>query len=296
VKVALVVNPFATRVSEERLADVRTELERVAELDVLLTERPGHATELVTAAAGGGAEAVVVFSGDGGFNEALNGLETDLPIGFLPGGGTSVLSRALGLPRDPVVAARRVVDALSSQRTRRISLGRVNGRRFGFAAGLGLPAEVVRRVDDLGRRTDGRRPGDLAFAGAIARAFVTRRGRLEPQLEIAGLGRAAAAFVANGSPYTYAAGFPLPVAPEATFEAGLDLVAPVEVRPAAVAPAVARVLGGWARGERYLRGHDLDRIEIDCDTPLPLHVDGEDLGDVERAVFEAERDAVSVLV
>jgi len=30
--------------------------------------------------------------------------------------------------------------------------------------------------------------------------------------------------------------------------------------------------------------------------PLPLHADGEDLGDVEHAVFEAERDAVSVLV
>jgi hypothetical protein len=30
--------------------------------------------------------------------------------------------------------------------------------------------------------------------------------------------------------------------------------------------------------------------------PLPLQADGEDLGDVEAAVFEAERDAVSVVV
>src|SRR5690242_13141526 len=74
VKVALVVNPFATRVSEERLAEVREELERVAGVDVLLTERPGHATELATAAGRAGVDAVVVFSGDGGFNEALNGL------------------------------------------------------------------------------------------------------------------------------------------------------------------------------------------------------------------------------
>ena len=54
VRIALVVNPFATRVSEERLAEVCTELERAAELDVLLTERPGHATELVTGAAAAG--------------------------------------------------------------------------------------------------------------------------------------------------------------------------------------------------------------------------------------------------
>jgi hypothetical protein len=29
---------------------------------------------------------------------------------------------------------------------------------------------------------------------------------------------------------------------------------------------------------------------------MPLQVDGEDLGDVERAIFECERDAISVLV
>ena len=45
-----------------------------------------------------------------------------------------------------------------------------------------------------------------------------------------------------------------------------------------------------------LYAHDLDRIEIVCDEPMPLQVDGEDLGDVERALFEAERGAVAVLV
>lgn len=294
-RVALVVNPFATRVSDERLAQVRAELERVAELDVVLTERPAHATELVTDACRGGADAVIVFSGDGGFNEALNGLDADVPIGFLPGGGTSVLSRALGLPRDPVAAAHQVAEALSEGRSRRISLGRVNGRRFAFAAGIGLPAEVVRRVDSLGRPTDGRRPGDLAFAWAIVRALAERRGRLEPQLEIEGHGRAVCAFVANGRPYTYAGALALPIARDAVFDRGLDLVAPVEVVPVSLPSVAARVLSGRAGGRRFVREHDLDRIEIACDSPLPLHVDGEDLGDVEHASFEAERAAVSVL-
>jgi diacylglycerol kinase family enzyme len=296
VRVVLVVNPFATRVSEERLADVRAELERVADLDVVLTERPGHAAELVTGACRGGVEAVVVFSGDGGFNEALNGLESDVPIGFLPGGGTSVLPRALGLPRDPVAAARHLAAALAAGRTRRISLGRVNGRRFSFAAGIGLPAEVIRRVDALGRRDDGRRPGDLAFVASIARALAARRGRLDAQLEIAGFGRAAAVFVANGRPYTFASRLPLPIAPEAVWELGLDLVAPVSVAPVSVPVTVARVLSGRVGGDGFLRGHDLDRIEVSCDFPLPLLADGEDLGDVEQAVFEAERGAVSILV
>jgi diacylglycerol kinase family enzyme len=292
--VALVVNPFATRVNEHRLERVRAELERVAEVDVVLTERPGHATELVTEAGRDGAEAVVVFSGDGGFNEALNGLESDVPIGFLPGGGTSVLPRALGLPRDTVAAARQVADALAASRARRVSLGRVNGRRFAFGAGIGLPADVVRRVDDLGR-ADGRRPSDLAFVGAVVRVVAAQHWHFEPKLEIAGAGRAAAVFVANGSPYTYAGRLPLPVARRASFDGGLDFVAPVAVSPVSVPFTAVRVLSGRTGGDGFLRGHDLDRIEIRCDVPLPLHADGEDLGDVEHAVFEAERDAVAVL-
>jgi diacylglycerol kinase family enzyme len=36
-------------------------------------------------------------------------------------------------------------------------------------------------------------------------------------------------------------------------------------------------------------------VEIVCDGPMPLQADGEDLGDVERVVFEAQRGAVAVL-
>ena len=93
----LVVNPFASRVTDARLAAVERELSRVVELTIVKTEYHGHAIELVTEASRAGSEVVIVFSGDGGFNEALNGIEGDLPIGFLPGGGTSVLPRALGL-------------------------------------------------------------------------------------------------------------------------------------------------------------------------------------------------------
>jgi diacylglycerol kinase family enzyme len=294
--VALVANPFATRVTEAKLAEVQRELAHAGEVRVLLTERRGHATELVDEACRSDCDAVVVYSGDGVFNEALNGLTGDVPIGFLPGGATSVLSRALGLPPEPVAAAKRVADAIARGRTRRITIGRVNGRRFAFAAGIGLDAEAVRRVDKLGRSDDGRRPGDLAFALAVIRSLAARRGHIEPGLEVKGFGRAAFAFVANGSPYTYAKRVPLPIAPEAQFELGLDLVAPVRVRRRTLVPTAVSILSGHAgdRG-RALYGHDLDRVEIVCDVPTALHADGEDLGDVMEALFEAERGAVAVL-
>ena len=294
--VALVANPFASRVNEESHARVRTELEKVCDLAVVLTEHRGHATELVTEACRRGVDAVVVFSGDGGFNEALNGLEGDVPIGFLPGGGTSVLPRALGVPPDPVAAAAQIAGALTSQRTRRISLGRVNGRRFSFSAGVGIDAEAVRRVNEMGRAEDGKRPGDLAFARAIVASIAASRGHVEPALELAGHGRAAFAFIANGSPYSYAKKVPVQLVPDADFELGLDFVAPVRIRRRSLLWTSYALLRGHPRAAKFLVGHDLDRIEIRCDRPLPLQVDGEDLGDIDKAVFEAERSAVSVLV
>jgi diacylglycerol kinase family enzyme len=148
----------------------------------------------------------------------------------------------------------------------------------------------------MGRSSDGRRPGDLAFARAVVVAIASNRGHVEPSLEVVELGRAAFAFVANGNPYTYAKGVPLPIAPEASFELGLDVVAPIRIRRRTLLGTAFRILTGHVQHGPYLYGHDLDRIEIRCDAPLPLHVDGEDLGDVEQAVFEAERSAVAVLV
>jgi diacylglycerol kinase family enzyme len=264
----------------------------LGDVELERTTHPGHATELARSA--GEAEAVYVFSGDGVFNEVLNGIGPDTPVGLIPGGGANVLPRALGLARDPVAAAERV----ASGRTRRISLGRVNGRRFAFAAGVGLDAEAVRRLDARGRSAEHGRAGNLLFAWEIARLLAERRGRFEPALEILGRGRAAFALVANGDPYTYAGLVPLRVAPEARFELGLDLVAPRGVSPA----AIPRLLGyallgrGQAKARDVVYGHDLDRIEIVCDHPLPLQADGEDLGDVTSVLFEAERNAVAVLI
>ena len=79
-------------------------LARRCEVVVRQTERRGHAVELAAEAAEE-ADALIVFAGDGTYNEAINGAAGKLPFGFIPGGGASVFPRALGLPRDPVAAA-----------------------------------------------------------------------------------------------------------------------------------------------------------------------------------------------
>ncbi len=296
-RVALVVNPFASGVTDERLAAVERALSVYSEVTALRTEARGHATALAAEACNQ-ADAIVVYSGDGGFNEVLNGMDADVPVGFIPGGGTSVLPRALGLPRDPWQAAHGLGIALVAGRSRRISLGRVNGRRFAFNAGIGLDAELVRRVDARGRAAGGRRPGDAYFAWTAVRLLGERRGSFGPALRIRGVGRAAFALVANGDPYTYVGRLPLRVAPQARFERGLDLVAPVRVRPRSLPRLAGYALLG--RGQTHARDllyrHDLDRVEIACDHLMPLQVDGEDLGDVDEATVTCERGAVTVLV
>ena len=282
----LIVNPRASKVTEPLVEQVARTLD-VA--DVLRTERGGHATELVAGL--GSAERIYVFSGDGGFNEALNGSDGSVPLGFVPGGGTSVLPRALGLPRDPVEAARR----LAAGNTRRISLGRANGRRFGFAAGVGLDAELVRRMDDRGRDESGRRPGDLVFAWTAVKTLAESRLRFEPVLEIEGHGGAAFALVANADPYSYVGRLPLRLPRGAQIDGGLDLLAPRSFRARSLPGAVSYILTGRTRLP-LVHLHDADRIEIRCDVPLPLQLDGEDIGDVTEVLLEAERNAVSVLV
>jgi diacylglycerol kinase family enzyme len=276
---SLIVNPFAHRVTEERVRRVEAELGPV---ETLLTERRGHAIELARQAEG---DAVWVLGGDGIVNEVLNGLRAGVPLGVVPAGHTNVLARSLGIGSGP----------LAARKPRRISLGRVNGRRFSFAAGMGVDSEAVRAMETELRARDGRRPGDLAYTRDIAARLI--RG-YEPELEVRGVGRAAILFVSNDAVFTYGGAIPLRLSPEARFELGLDYVALERVRLRSIGGVLARLFTGrgLAGTPGTLHGHDVDRIEVVSDRPRPLQADGEDLGDVTEAVFEAERDAVSVLV
>jgi diacylglycerol kinase family enzyme len=130
----------------------------------------------------------------------------------------------------------------------------------------------------------------------VVKMLLEHRGRWEPALEIVGVGRAAFLLVANGDPYSFAGSMPIRVTPGARFEDGLAFAAPERVRARDVPRLVAAITRGRGYGPHVLRRLDLDRIEVRCDRPLPLQADGEDLGDVEHALFEAHRDAVAVLV
>ena len=130
-----------------------------------------------------------------------------------------------------------------------------------------------------------------------ARAARPQRAYAEPALEVEGLGRAAFALFGNLAPYTYAGRIgdrphpPLtPGRGSTSSRRSLFRFAPFRGSPRTSCAAAAPT----ARDVLY--SHDLERLVVRCDRPLPLQVDGEDLGDVTEVLVESERDALTVLV
>ena len=194
-------------------------------------------------------------------------------------------------------AAVRVGEALEAGRTTSIGLGRVNGRRFCFSAGIGLDAEAVRRIDRRGRDRDGRRAGNAIFAATVSGVLIESRLRMRAAARDRRLrSRRVRLRRERSSVHLRRRRCRCTITGEAEFAAGLDFVAPREVSPAS-SPASLSAASA-ARSRRLERPHRARprRAPRPLRRPLPLQADGEDLGDVTEAYFEAERDALDVLL
>src|SRR4051812_45724175 len=137
-RMLVIVNPYATTVSDRLKHLVVYALRGRFEVDAVDTEGRGHATELCREAALEGYDVVVAFGGDGTLNEAANGLAgSDTALTCLPGGATNVFCRLVGIPAEIVDATEHLLGLADDWRPRRIDLGEVNGRAFTFSSGLG---------------------------------------------------------------------------------------------------------------------------------------------------------------
>jgi diacylglycerol kinase family enzyme len=305
-RVLLVWNPVSTEVTADSVGSVLVRMAARVEVVAMHTLAPGDAERLGGLAVRQGFDSVFVLGGDGTANEVVNGVGDRLPVGVLPAGGTSVLPRVLGLPRSLDEAAERLCDALEEGSTRSIALGTVNGRRFTFAAGIGIDAEIVKRIDERGRggeaADEASRPGDLWFVReAIGVLLEGQYSAPMMQVEVPGHAelRAATVFVANCSPWSFAGPVPLDVAPDASFEGGFDLVLieSVETRsaPGTIA-SLLRTRDDDDERDGVRRLHDLERATVRCERPLPVQVDGELLGEFDRIELGVVRDAARHLI
>lgn len=135
-RLALFLNPAAAGGrAAHALAEVRGELERLGiEHRTMDTRSLEHAREAAAEAAGGG-ETVVAIGGDGlvgGLAGAL--MNTNSALGIVPGGRGNDFARVLGIPKEPVEAARLLVDG----EERLVDVGNVNGKPFVGIASVGF--------------------------------------------------------------------------------------------------------------------------------------------------------------
>jgi len=214
-RIVLIVNPKAGKVNISRIRAVQYVLERYgADTSVLETTGPGHATTLAREAGATRPDMVMTAGGDGTINEAANGLiGSGVPLAILPFGTANVLAREIGLPLNPVDAAR----VCCTGHVENIHLGMAAERRFLLMVGAGFDAAVVRYVKGAVKARIGWGAYVLGGMRLLARPWrsrycVTTRDR--------SIESAASVIVANAAQY---AGRWL-IAPEASlFHRGLDV-------------------------------------------------------------------------
>src|SRR6201991_4795978 len=125
-RMLIIVNPYATTVSDRLKNLVVYALRGSYEVDAIDAEARGHGTELTGEAAREGYDVVVAFGGDGTVNEAANGLAgSNTPLSCLPGGRANVYCRILGIPADVVDATEHLLSMAYDWKTRRVDVGRV---------------------------------------------------------------------------------------------------------------------------------------------------------------------------
>ena len=303
-RMLVIANPYATTMSVRLRNLVVAALHRRYEVEAVDTQARGHATELCRDAARDGYDVVVSFGGDGTVNEVANGLAgCSTPLTCLPGGATNVLCKMLGIPGDIVDATEHLIAMADTWNPRRIDLGTANGRAFTYSSGFGLDASVVKRIEQspgLKRH----RLREYFFVYAAVETVLRHYVRHPPRMEVHVGGRvdgAITTLVQNGAEFTYLDDKPIYVAEGAGLQTGtLAGVALRGVRPRDI-PGIARRLLSSGRSvvghRQILSFRDVDGLRcVSADgREIPLHVDGDHLGDVTEAVFGVRPGALGVV-
>lgn len=303
-RMLVIVNPYATTVSDRLKNLVVYALQARYSVEAVDTETRLHATELCREAASEGYDVVVAFGGDGTVNEAANGLVgSETPLTCLPGGSTNVFCRTLGIPADVVDATEHLLRLADDFRPRRIDTGRVNGRHFVFASGVGLDASVVERVDAHPRLKT--RLGEYYFTYAAVATFNRRYLVRAPRVHVKVGDReldGVTVIVQNSDPFTYFGSRPIRVGLGAGHDTGsLAVTVLKRATPLEMATIVPRIFSG--REGSVSRHRHVEAFENvlgasvvkATDRPFPVQVDGDFFGEFDEVEYGVTPRALAVV-
>lgn len=303
-RLLIIVNPYATTVSGHLAQLVVAALSATYDVEAVHTTARNHATELCREAADEGYDLVVAFGGDGTVNEAANGLVgSQTPLTCLPGGSNSVFARMLGIPDDIVDATEHLLAMADRWEPRLIDVAHVGERHFLFSSGIGLDAAVVSRVDDNPKMKARFRQSYFAWSGAttFARRYVVKAPRLQLVLADGTELEGATVVVQNGDPYTYFHGRPVRVATGTALDSGRLSGVVLRKTTAGVMPGLAtRMLSErWDVTDSKAVSPFETAAEFHVSSQdgrlIPVHVDGDHIGDYEHVRYGIRPQALRVV-
>jgi diacylglycerol kinase family enzyme len=308
-RMLIIVNPYATTVSDRLKNLVIYALQGRFEVEVEATESQDHATEIGRDAVDGGYDIVVAFGGDGTVNEVVNGLAgTDIPVTFLPGGNTNVVCRTLGIPNDVVDATEHLLSLADDFQPRRIDLGMIDDRYFVFACGAGIDASVVRRVDANPKLKS--TAGPWFYSWAALSAYMRQYMRNPVRLGVECEGRnveGVTVLAQNSDPFTYFARHPIHVCPDVRIDDGsIGMVVLKRANQLDAMGIVPRLLSSRFAAHEHKQAESFEHVaeatvrslSTDADgqvLPFPVQVDGDFIGTREAVTLRAAPASLSII-
>lgn len=246
---------------------------RGVSVEVRRTEGPGDAERWASEARDDGFDLILVAGGDGTVAEALAGStrqDEPLPVVIVPIGTGNGLARAMGIPLDATEAIEAVIDAPAVRLD--VALVEPFGHRFVMFLGAGYDAEINAGADSETKR----RHGFLAYLRVGVERLAHRRNhRVRLTLDEREV-RTPAHTVSVFNAGSFAFGG-IAFGPETRSDDGaLDLT--VLRRPSIVGTVLdlARLMVGRRPAAPTWQAKT---IRIDAQPPLPVHADGEVLGE-----------------
>jgi len=303
VKTTFIVNPTSSSGrTQGRIRKLEPEIRtHFPSAEILLTERPGHATALSRAAIKSGSEVVIAVGGDGTVNEVANGffedgkpLSQNAKLGILMSGTGGDFRRSIGVPKDLSEALLQI----KKGKTLQVDIGllrsynhdgSINERYFVNAASLGLSAMAATLVKDrLGKQSR------FAYFTAALRAL---RCSKPTTLKILVDGKerelkdASMLVFANASYF----GGAMHIAPLADLTDGLaDVICVSNVNLWLMAKYIVRLYRGTHLNLKEVSHFRASRIEVPHHHEIFVEADGEPQGRL-PATFELKKSAISIV-
>ena len=143
-KWAFIVNPVAGGgLAKSKVHEIEENLKKYnIDGEIILTERPGHASEISASQAGKGARFIIAVGGDGTMNEVARPLinNKDVIVGIIPGGTGNDFDQ---IPGFPIQFEEKEWETFFSKNVIAMDVGVVNNKIFLNGMGLGFDAEVA---------------------------------------------------------------------------------------------------------------------------------------------------------